>query len=113
MGGHVQAIRDEGHRAPQQTADDFCDHHGAAEANYRPTAALVPVVVTTEKNVLVPPGVERVRVHFLPSESECGPSHVDRTGPASASTASSAPHEQSHHSVLRPNGTMLTRNAAA
>jgi hypothetical protein len=63
MGRHVQPIRDECHRSPQQTADDFRSHHRAAQGDHSPTAPLVSRVIPPEKHVFVTPRVERVRVH--------------------------------------------------
>ena len=51
MGAHVQPVGDQGDRAEQQAADDLGDHHGAAEPDHRPGAALALLMALAEEDV--------------------------------------------------------------
>ena len=44
MRAHMQPIRHQRDRTEQQAADDFGDHHDAAEPDHRPGLALAPLV---------------------------------------------------------------------
>ena len=56
--GHVDAVCQQGHGVEHQPADDLDDHHGRAEDDHRPGAALVGGVVGAQENMVVPQGVE-------------------------------------------------------
>jgi hypothetical protein len=58
VGGHVQTVGNQRHRAPQHSADDFGGHHRDAERHDGPAAAFVSVVVRSEKYMLVSPLVD-------------------------------------------------------
>ena len=53
MCAHVQPVGDERNRAEQQAADNFCNHHCAAEPNDRPSLALAFFVPFAEEHMAV------------------------------------------------------------
>jgi hypothetical protein len=51
---HVQAVGDKRQRPEHTAADDFNQHHRAAQGNHGPRLALVLFVTGTKKNVVMP-----------------------------------------------------------
>ena len=58
VGRHMQAIRDQRHRSPQQPTDDLRDHHRATQSDHGPTTPLISGVILAEKDVFVTPRIE-------------------------------------------------------
>ena len=63
VGGHVQAIGDEGHRPRPCAAADLGDHHHRGQRDDGPGAPFMGAVLDAEKVVIVSPVLERIRVH--------------------------------------------------
>ena len=53
MRGHVQPVGDQGQRAEQRTADDFGDHHDAAQDDHSPGAAFCLFVIPAQKHMVM------------------------------------------------------------
>jgi hypothetical protein len=53
MGTHVESVRDKGNGAEQETADNFGDHHEAAQRNDGPRLALVRLMPVRQKDMAV------------------------------------------------------------
>ena len=53
MGRHVQSVGDKRERAEQRPADDFGEHHDAAQDDDRPGPAFRPLMVPAQKHVMV------------------------------------------------------------
>ncbi len=64
MRRHVEAVRDQRHRAEQRTAADLSRHHGAADRDDDPGLALVARMIVAEENVLVGERHQRFRMHM-------------------------------------------------
>ena len=63
MGGHVEAIGQERHRAIDRAGNDLADHHRRRQRDDDPGAARIAVMVFTKKNMVVPQGAESFVVH--------------------------------------------------
>ncbi len=63
VGGHMEAVGDEGHRPRPRAAADFDDHHHRGQRHHRPGAPLMDAMPGAEEGVVMPPAFERIRVH--------------------------------------------------
>jgi hypothetical protein len=58
VGRHVPAIGQQRHRSEKRARDDLADHHCRSQRHHEPGTALVPIVLRTEKYVIVRPLVD-------------------------------------------------------
>ncbi len=73
MGGHVQAVGDEGHRPRPCAAADLGDHHYGGQCDDGPGAPLMGAMLGAQEDVIVSPPFERIRVHHqVPAAANLG-----------------------------------------
>src|SRR5829696_7734067 len=91
MRRHVPAVRQQRHGAENRASQDLADHHGGCERHDPPGAPLIAAMLTTEKNMIMGPSLNRMRMHGLPSIA--GPANAalyDSSGRPKSSVAGAA-----------------------
>src|ERR1700739_5068488 len=82
MSAHVPAVRKQCHRAEIRSGHDLADHHNDGQRDHKPGAPLVVLVALAEKDVVMGPLLERVRMHGSGSGTRFADrSHIARQKP--------------------------------
>src|SRR5690606_9111443 len=88
MGAHVKSVSNQRNRSKQPTADNFGDHHRAAEPDHRPGLAFPVLAVTSKRTLAVSTRKGRAAgiAHGYPrSPVLVWPNDAEQVGGASAS----------------------------
>lgn len=72
MGRHVPAIGKQRHRTENRAADNLAGHHREGQADNEPGAPFIARMRGAEKDVIVRPVVERMRMHIPPAGVRSG-----------------------------------------